>query len=323
MKQFAVTAFFLTIGAILASTAWSQPLLRDHVFIEEDVIRLGDLFTDAGEKGEITIAKAPAPGARIVLDADRLYRIAKAYRLPWQMQSRFDRIVIERTSTAVPREEILEALRDSLNAQGLPKEAKIEIANANLQIHVPANQPATIAVKYLQYDKRTQYFSALMVSPANDPLAKEFQVSGRAYATIPIPVLREHANAGDIIRKEDIEWIQMRADRVSSNAVTSAEGLIGNTPRRVIMAGKSIPRNDVRPPVLVAKGDTVTITYETPSMTLRTKGRAMDVGGQNDTIRVMNTQSKFIVDATVTGRNMVSVDIRGPIATSGGTGYVR
>lgn len=49
----------------------------------------------------------------------------------------------------------------------------------------------------------------------------------------------------------------------------------------------------------------------------------MDVGGQNDTIRVMNTQSKFIVDATVTGRNMVSVDSRGPIATSGGTGYVR
>lgn len=311
IKHITVAVLLLAACAVLANTAWGRPMLQEHALIEGDVIRFGDLFTDAGDKADTAIAKAPAPGRRIVLDAERLNRIAAAYKFPWRAHSRFDRVIVERGGKEVPREVVAEALRENLLDQGMQGNALIEFFDRDFQIFIPADHPSTVSVKHIQYDKRAGNFSAVLTSPAVGPLAREFRLNGRAYAAVAIPVLRERKDYGDIIRKQDIDWIQMRADRVGSNVATSSSDLVGNTPRRMVLAGRPVAKNGVRRPILIDKGDIVTMIYQTPQMTLTTKGRAMDEGSRNDTIRVMNTQSKLIIDATITGRNKVSILMRG------------
>lgn len=310
-KHATATILFLATCVVLASVAWARPVLQEHALIEDDVIRLGDLFLDAGDKADIAIARAPSPGKRIILDAERLNRIASAYKFPWRAESSFDRIVVERSGKEVPREAITGTLREALADEGVQGNTMVEFMNRDFRIFIPQDQPLTVGVKNLQYDKRTRYFSAVLASPSDGPLAKEFRLNGRIYNAVAIPVLRERKDYGEIIRKGDIDWIQMRADRIGGNVATAANDLVGNTPRRMILARKPIAKNEVRRPVLVDKGDTVTMTYQTSNMTLTAKGRAMDEGSQNDTIRVMNTQSKVIVDATITGRNQVAIDVQG------------
>ena len=323
IKQITRTLLLLAVCAVVTPAAWAQPILKDHAIIEDDIIRFGDLFQNAGDKADLAIAKAPAPGARIVLNTERLTRIARAYKFPWRARSRFDHIIIERSGNIIPKKAILKALKEALYEQGAQKNMQLALARHGSQIYVSMDRLATVAVKNLEYNKQSSFFSATLVSPANDPLAKEFRVSGKAHATVLIPVLRERTDHGDILHKPNIQWVRMRADRIGSNIVTSTGGLIGNTPRRMILAGKPIQKNEVRRPILVEKGKLVTMTYNTPYMSLTMKGRAMDKGSRNDTIRVMNIHSKMVVDAIVMGQNKVSAYALDTIAMQGGTQHVR
>ncbi|PCJ57568.1 MAG: flagella basal body P-ring formation protein FlgA [Rhodospirillaceae bacterium] len=323
IKRITRTLLFLAVCVVLTPAVWAKPILQEHALIEGDIIHLGDLFKNAGDKADIAIAKAPAPGARIVLDAKRLTSIARAYKFPWRASSRFAHIIVERSGKPVPQEAIETALKKALREQGALENMLIALSSRESRVYVPMDRLATVAVKHLEYNKRSQFFSAILVSPANDSFAKEFRVSGKAHATVLIPVLRERADHGDILRKRNIQWVRMRTDRIGSNVVTTTGDLIGNTPRRMILAGKPIQKNEVRQPILVEKGKLVMMTYNTPYMTLTMKGRAMDKGSRNDMVRVMNVHSKTVVDAIVMGPNKVSAYAFDTVAMQGETRHVR
>ena len=64
----------------------------------------------------------------------------------------------------------------------------------------------------------------------------------------------------------------------------------------------------IRRPLLVAKGDMVTIKLKRPGMELSAKGRAIEDGSKGDTIRVTNSQSKNIIETVVLGAHLVTVE---------------
>ena len=53
--------------------------------------------------------------------------------------------------------------------------------------------------------------------------------------------------------------------------------------------------------------DTVTIIYQAPGVTLTLRGQAQDSGALGDTISVLNSESKRVVQAVVSGPDRVSV----------------
>ncbi|MEE8535034.1 MAG: flagella basal body P-ring formation protein FlgA, partial [Kiloniellales bacterium] len=66
-------------------TALADPLrLKPAVLVEDAVVRLGDLFEGLGEQGTTAIAKSPAPGSRVRMDARWLQTLARVYALPWR-----------------------------------------------------------------------------------------------------------------------------------------------------------------------------------------------------------------------------------------------
>ncbi|MNF12653.1 flagellar basal body P-ring biosynthesis protein FlgA [compost metagenome] len=62
------------------------------------------------------------------------------------------------------------------------------------------------------------------------------------------------------------------------------------------------------------KGSLVTITLATENLTLSVQGKALQDGGRGDVIRVVNTQSNRILEATVAGPSIVAVAKPGVIA---------
>ena len=105
----------------------------------------------------------------------------------------------------------------------------------------------------------------------------------------------------------DIDYIDMRSPDITSSMMTEASNLIGLTPRRGIEAMKPLTASDVRMPVIVKKGDLVTMVLQSSVLSLTVQGRALDNGSAGDAIHVMNSSSKQVVDAIVTGSQTVSI----------------
>jgi flagella basal body P-ring formation protein FlgA len=73
----------------------------------------------------------------------------------------------------------------------------------------------------------------------------------------------------------------------------------GMQTRRMLVAGHPFRAEDVRRPIVVTKGQTVTMQFSAPGVELNAVGRAMSEGGIGDTVTVQNPVSYRMVSATV------------------------
>ena len=111
----------------------------------------------------------------------------------------------------------------------------------------------------------------------------------------------------------------MRADSRHRNAVIDLSEIVGRTPRRPLRAGTPIRRSDVRAPIVVAKDSIVTLELRTGRMTLSAKVKATQDGAKGQTIRLLNTRSKRVIEGVVVGPRRVVVP-RPDLPTSGSRG---
>jgi flagella basal body P-ring formation protein FlgA len=110
---------------------------------------------------------------------------------------------------------------------------------------------------------------------------------------------------GEVIGESDLVYGTIPANTVFSGIATSVDALKGMEARRMLRAGEIVRLDDVRHPVVVAKGSIVTMTFEAPGVTLTASGRAMGEGGVGDTITVQNPASFRQISGVVTGPGAV------------------
>ncbi len=293
---------------LVAATAGAQSItLNGSVAVNGNYVRLGDLFDNTGDKSNIVVAYAPAPGKQAVFDASWLYRVAQKNRLSWRPLTPRDRAVVRRDSYVVTRQEIEDKILELLRAQGENGDMRVFISNRSLRLHVAGDEPAQVDIEDLDLNRRTSRFSALVVAPAGDPAARRVRVTGRVIEMTEVPVLDRRLLAGTVIRKSDIRWIKLRNDRIQRDTITNATDLIGLVPTRSLGNGKPIRVSQVRRPLMVVKGSFVTMMLTGPTMLLTARGRAQENGSKGDVIRITNTQSKQVIEAVVTGPGTVVV----------------
>jgi len=178
------------------------------------------------------------------------------------------------------------------------------------QSGVPASVVADIQtlLNRLDYDAADGRFSAtLAVTPAGGG-AQHYSIAGRAHSVVEVPVLRDRLRPDTVIRADDIVWRKVRSDRLRREVVTDAADLVGMSPRRTIVPGRALAPGEVGPPIMVRKGETVTMRLKSPQMELTAIGRALDSGADGDVIAVQNTDSRIVVEAVVAGTSLVVVD---------------
>lgn len=170
------------------------------------------------------------------------------------------------------------------------------------EIEVPA-ATAAFQIDDFSFDQRSGRFYAIVASAA----APSMKVSGRAQLVEAIPVLKSRTAAGQVITRNDVEWLQVPANRYGAGFVDRIDDLIGQTPRRALAAGAPIRTADIGKPEAIARNSLVTMVAQAPGLTITTTGRAMESGSIGDVVQVMNLQSKRTIQATVTGMNLVQV----------------
>lgn len=197
------------------------------------------------------------------------------------------------------------ALGRELSRQITAGRLRIEFDNRAVELHAPAGA-GSLAAENVYYNPVSGRFAAELVVPGTRP-AVRLPVAGRAYGVVEVPVLNRRIGTGDTIAAQDIAWVEMRADQAGSDIAASENDLVGMTPKRGVPVNQPVRLRDIQTPRLIDKGSLVVITLSTASMSLSAQGKALQDGGRGDVIRVVNTQSNRIVEATVAGPNVVVV----------------
>ena len=307
-------AVALTIGdaAINGCLATS---LKQQAVVKDDVVKLSDLFHDAGRHGERVVLQSPDPGRRIVLNAKWLYRTARSFRLNWKPLSAMDHVVVERATHYISSEQIQETLGAGIRSE-LEISDKFEIAfdNRLLQMYLPGEALPTVEIQTLRIDRQTNRFSAIMVGAGGRHRGSRITVTGKYYRIIDVPVLVRRMSSNEIISPQDIRLVTRRADKVDMNGLRDASELIGMSPLRTLSADRPVKRSEIRKPVLIGKGSIVTMMFRSERMMLTAQGKALQNGSKGDIIRILNTKTHKVIDGTVLNSGTVTVSPLGQLA---------
>ncbi|MBI2239698.1 MAG: flagellar basal body P-ring formation protein FlgA [Magnetospirillum gryphiswaldense] len=312
MKRFIATLVLLA-AAVPAWAAGLPVTLKATANIQGDVVKLGDLWENLGDKAEVVLAGAPQPGKRIIADARWLSAVAQANAIDWQPASAFDRIVIERAGQLVDMRLVEAELRDALTLEGMAGAFDIEISNRSaLNVMVPAGSANIVNVRDVALDIRNNRFSATVEVDGAAAAAIRQRVNGRVFPVTRVPVLSRGLSRGDIINEADIKWVDMRADLSRRDILVDLDQIVGQEPRMQLRPDAPLRASDLRRPVLVERNAMVTVSLKTANMSLTSQAKAQDAGGKGDIIRILNMQSKRTVEAVVEGPGLVSVSPGGP-----------
>jgi flagella basal body P-ring formation protein FlgA len=290
----AMTAF------IVNSAQAAEP--ASEVALAGDVVTVGDVFPGVTHDAAYVLSPAPAYGKTMTLSANDLKRISDAFNLGWQPASNLTQTSIRRASQDIGPDKISAALQSALAQKLDGQKFQATLAERNMTLHVPENAATDLSVSDLRYDLARGEFSA-MLTAGNE----QKPVTGRLIPVTSVPVLKAQLQKGALITAEDLDYVDVRNSDLGANVLVSADQLIGMSPRRGIAALKPIASSDVASPVVVKKGEIVTMVLQNSEMTLTTQGKALENGAVGETVRIVNPSSGQSVEGVVTAVKTVSI----------------
>ncbi len=141
----------------------------------------------------------------------------------------------------------------------------------------------------------------------NDVPARNVRVCGKVEAYRNVVCAARDIRRGEIIGASALTVARMPISKLRNQSIFRPSEVVGMAAKRAVRAGQPITRRQVAPPVVVKRGARVIILAESPSLTIRVPGKAIEPGTAGDFIRVKNLQSKKEVLAKVRDSRTVTV----------------
>jgi flagella basal body P-ring formation protein FlgA len=303
MRRRAILALLaLPIGAQAAEVA----MLHPQVLLDADVLRLSDLWENAGPRGATVLAAAPLPGRRMVLETANLVNLARQYGVNWRPMTGSERAVVERPGRQMPRAEIEAMLRDELARQGLDPELELELPGLVAPM-VPASAMFQLGLEGVTLEQPGLRFAATLVVLADGMGVQRLRLAGRAVPTVPVVLSTRRMALGEIVAASDVRLARMRAERVRPGQAQRLDQVVGQELRRPLAVEQGFALVDLGPPSIVMKNALVTLLLEAPGIQLAVQGRAMEAAARGATVPVMNLSSRSIVEGVAIAPGRVRV----------------
>lgn len=132
-------------------------------------------------------------------------------------------------------------------------------------------------------------------------------VQGSVATKARIPVPRWNIPRDQQIMLADIEYREITMTEPLNGVIDREELIIGKIASRFLTAGEPLRTSHLSTPLLVERGQNVTIRYRVGQLELTATGTAQAAGHQGDWIRVRNTNSGSLVEGRVSSDGSVLV----------------
>ena len=293
------------LSALLMQPALAATL-RGATTLDRGQVRVADLFDDAGPAASRVLGPGPAPGNRIVVEAPQLNAIARQFGVAWHASSESDRIVIDRPGKLVAREDVMAALRAALSGVGAPADADLELPGFEAPM-VALDAAPKCAIEQVDYEAATGRFTAGLAVTSDNMPVQRMRLAGRLQEMMDLPVAMHRLVPGSIIEPGDLHSQRVHPPVSGAQMVRDQAQAAGMTVRHVVAPGQPLPLAELTRPMAVLKGDRVTMELQSPGLSLTGVGQALAAGALGERISVLNPASRAVVEAVVTGPDMVRV----------------
>ena len=304
-------ALSLTAG-FLADPAAAQnaaPALRANVTVVGDIVRIGDLIEHAGAVADVPIFRAPDLGTRGAVPTERVVEAIRPHQLIGIDTRGISEVVVTRASRTITAQEISTRIAKALESQyglGEARNITVEFDRDARTLNVEPNISGDLDVVSLSYNRRTSRFDATIDLPSSTALHwQATHYSGTAIETVEAVAVDHPMDHGEILKASDLTTV--RRPKAEGSVITDRQAAAGLAARHQLHPGQPLHDADLMKPALVQRNDIVTIFYEAPGINLTLRGQAQDAGALGDTINVMNTQSKRMLQGVVIGAGRVAV----------------
>ncbi|MES0882662.1 flagellar basal body P-ring formation chaperone FlgA [Roseibium sp. SCP14] len=300
------------------ATADERPVLRSQVMTLSDVVTVGDFYSNTGLLASKPLFRSPDMGTSGNVPANLVAERARAAGLEQASTDGLRTVVVHRGATKIERDQLEGIVRTAIaqrNAGIDPKLLDVKLLQAPDRILADPKVQDPIRIDSLDWSQSTGRFT-VYASVAAEHGIKPLTFSGVATEMVNVVALAQPLRRGDILKEDDLISVRLTRKNVPSGAVTDAQNIVGKQARTNMRANAPLARKDFQHPVLIQRGEKITVTFLMPGMKLTSRAQALDEGAKGDVIDVMNLQSRRIVPATVLSRGQVRVHTSNPLVAS-------
>lgn len=212
----------------------------------------------------------------------------------------------ERKTISRVREAITAYLRDRLSAD---EAFSVEISLPAAAVRPLTDHTGSLVVRGgVAPWKGHQRFELILGGPQG---AERFEIEAQVRVAPQVAVAVRPLARGAVIGPGDVELRQVEVES-AGDVFYSIEEVLGRETTRAVMANRPLLRDALRAPVLVRRGDVVTVYARSPGIQVRTTARSKDDGTVDDLIAVESFQTRKVFLARVCGVREVEVFAQAP-----------
>ena len=300
-------AVIITVLVAASPAAIAMPLLRGEVTVSSAVVTVGDMFENAGLAAETAIFRAPQPGTSGVLTLADIADAARAAGITEFEASGLETIRVARAGVVVDMPLLSELVAADLKTRGILRdEMSMQLAlDTPLPALTAADTDTPVQLVLLRYMPGSSTFSARFQVSG---LAAPVDVSGQIQLMIEAPHLSRTLPAGTIIRPEDVEMRMVPLNYAETAGLVAIEDIVGKQLQRQTREGVLIRPSDIAAPELISRNDNVTVIYNQGSLTLTTRGKALNAASMNQPVSVLNQMTNKVLQGIATRSGTVTIN---------------
>lgn len=125
----------------------------------------------------------------------------------------------------------------------------------------------------------------------------------------PVVIALKPLAPGSTIDDDDVQLAETDITQLLGQYLTRLDEAVGMSAKRSIMQGRPLTSQQLVPPLLIRRGDSVVINAASGGIVVKTTGTAMTDGRRGEQIRIKNQGSARVIDARVTGQGEVQTSM--------------
>jgi flagella basal body P-ring formation protein FlgA len=299
----------LATGVAAAEVPAGRITIGRAATVEGKTVRLADIAVLEGravELADVDLGAAPDPGASRRLEGLTILRRLRAAGLD-DASTRYEipaAVRVARAAQEVGAEEIRAAI-ERASTDFLAEGERIRDVEVPGAVRVPSGA----------YELRVQPPGASRGAQRRVVVEVEQDgaVVGTATARVDVAAVgtvvrvRHPVARGTVLGRDDLDVEEGDLAGLPPSVLRDPRQALGKETRGALPAGAPVTLQALASPLLVRRGDFVTVVIETPGMRLSTPGEALEPGSAGSAIRVRNRTSQQELSAQVVERGMVLV----------------
>ncbi len=136
---------------------------------------------------------------------------------------------------------------------------------------------------------------------------KHYKLHGVYHKYLSAPAAKHRISKGKVIDKDDIMMNDFAIDLLKPTTIIEPNQVVGMVSKRNIDQNSLFKANDLKPLIIIAKGDLVTLQFTRNNLEIKATGTALNSGGLGNMIKVKVHDTNKIVIGKILSSSLVQI----------------